>query len=836
MSYITSTQGRPIQGVSQQPDKVRIAGQCTESVNFRPDVVRGLVTRPGTIFEGKLDDIAFPDNIKWHYYDRGTGEEYFMSVSDNGNVRVWRRDGTEQAVAVTDADASTYLQSDNARENIQAQTIGDVTFLVNKSKQVSASTGLTSEGAGNVALIYVQYITYGQKQAVKVDLPGGGAATVWYKAPTGSHPDHVEGVRPSFAAERLRQAMEGWSKSSNGPYPGSGFTGVDWGTDYAAGTGGISDNYDFGMIAANVIQIKRKDGSDFKISSTDDSDGNNLIVVKGSVSEISKLPPVAPAGMLVEIDPPGSKDKNANFWLKAEPTNGDRVSWVEAPAPGIVKGADPATMPVQLVRTGVIGGISQFSLELAPWEERRVGDDRTNPLPTFIDTDIPQRIQSIGIFQNRLFFTSGEAVVMTRSGRFYDFFRESAQVATDTDPIDIYADAAKVNILQSSIPFDGDLVFFSENGQFLLLGQDAVSSSNATMIQTTSFESNLSVPPVASGENIFFAFDYGKFTGVREYFTDSVTDTKRARPVTDHVNQYIEGAPLIMASSTSLNMLVIRTADVPNTLYVYEWLWQGNEKVQSAWGKWVFGDDAVISDVRFNTTDLLLVIRRGNGTVVERIDLGDPIEYGLDYQVRLDGRFMTPMAWNQALERWEMDDPYPDESEEDIVLVRADACPNNQGCNQPGLAISFIREGGLLVTYEDIAESDQSPVNVVIGLSYLCTYTPTNPVAKDQNGEAMNLDRLTVGKYHVTYDRTGDVEAVVTNQYDQSRTYQYGNRTMGGPENLVGYAPLVPGQHVIPIRRKANTYTLELRTKDHRPFEVRDFQFDGVFSRRGRRI
>lgn len=828
MSYITSTQGRPIQGVSQQPDKVRLTGQCTESVNFRPDVVRGLVTRPGTILEGVLEEsLVAGDEVKWHYYDRGTGEEYFIAIDVDGSIYAYSRDGTKHTVNVTDAAAKSYLVNANPREGIEAQTIGDVTFLLNRDTPVLASSNMPPSPTP-MGIIYPQFIDYSQRYKVFVDIPGMGQVYVAeYKAADGSSAGDKETVAVGYANSRLAQALLGWSWDDLGGYPAK-ITDETWKSYYNAGAGGITDYYNVDEVYG-TIRISRKDGSDFSMVVTDDADGGNLILIKGSVDATSKLPAHAPDGFIVEIDPPGSKDKAANFWLKAVVNSNGKVTWVETTAPGIIQGMDPSTMPVQLVRTGLSGGVATFSLELAPWEDRRVGDDRTNPLPSFVNPDFPQPIQSIGIFQNRLFFTSGEAVVMTRSSRFYDFFRESAQVALDTDPIDVYADAAKVNILESSIPFDGDLVFFSENGQFLLPGTDAISPSNATMIQTTSFESNLKVPPVASGENIFFAFNYGRFTGVREYFTDSVTDTKRARPVTDHVDQYIEGQPLIMASSTSLNLLVIRTEDMPNELYVYEWLWQGNEKVQSAWGRWNFGDNAVISDVRFNSTDLLIVLRRGNGTVVERIDLGDPLDEFMDYQVRLDGRTTATATWNSILERWELDDPYPDEAETDLVCIRY------TGCSQIGLAISFVREGDKLVSYEEISDA-LDPVTVIVGISYLCRYIPTNPVAKDQNGEAMNLDRLTVGKFHVTYDRTGDVEAEVYNQYGQSRIYQYGNRTLGGPENLVGYAPQVPGQHVIPIRRKANTYTLELRTRDYRPFEVRDFQFDGTFPRRGRRI
>ena len=103
--------------------------------------------------------------------------------------------------------------------------------------------------------------------------------------------------------------------------------------------------------------------------------------------------------------------------------------------------------------------------------------------------------------------------------------------------------------------FDKDLVFFSDKGQFILFGSKAITAETAVLVPTTKFESDLSVNPVASGDGIFFTFNYGQYTGVREFYTDSVLDTKRARPITDHVKKYLSGSPQIMAASTNLNML-----------------------------------------------------------------------------------------------------------------------------------------------------------------------------------------------------------------------------------------------------------------------------------------
>jgi hypothetical protein len=88
----------------------------------------------------------------------------------------------------------------------------------------------------------------------------------------------------------------------------------------------------------------------------------------------------------------------------------------------------------------------------------------------------------------------------------------------------------------------------------------------------------------------------------------------------------------------------------------------------------------------------------------------------------------------------------------------------------------------------------------------------------------------------MNYNTTGDITATVVGDNGTERTYEFGNRTLGGEENLVGYSPLTDGQHRIPIRQKSDRYTLTFTTETYLPLEVRDFEFNGNMSRRGRRL
>lgn len=805
-TFVTGNQGRPIQGVSQQPGKNRHPGQCTKSENYRPNVVRGLLTRPGTQHNGEFEGAPQGDSVKWHHYIR-EDEEYFISIDTSGVLKAWSPDGTEHTVNVS-GDADDYLTTPDPSSNIETLTIGDYTFLINKRKVVLESAS-TSTALVNTAIVYVQFADYSQEIALYLD----GAKVAWHKTENGEQYRDSESVRTTIIAAHLKDGMEGGSGTADDV---GSWGGVDMSATFTA------------TLDGNCLFIRRIDGADFDISVDDDADNSNTVAIFKEIEQLTLLPNRAPLGFKIKVNPPGGETtENASYWLQATETSGDsgnNLSWVECLEPGVSLGMDRSTMPVVLVRESITSGVATFSLRQGEWENREVGNDTSNPLPTFVNNTI----NTVGVMQNRLYLTSGESVIMTRSGNFFNFFRSTAQASLDTDPIDVYADSEQVNFLKASSSFDGDLVFFSDSAQFLLPGDKPLTGSNAVLRKTTNFETDLNAKPVESGDSIFFLINYGRYAGVREYFTDSVTDTKRARPITDHVNEYIEGTPKLMKTSTNLNTLLIK-ADADNVLYAYDWLWQGSDKVQSAWGKLVFSENSNILSMAFNDDKLRLVMLRPGPTVTcETIDLGDTDSEGLNFAVRLDRQKIGFMVLNSGV--WEIDDPYPDEDVSNIRIVRSTQSYNSE----IGSLLDFERVGDKLRAEGDFSE--YSAIKVIIGISYNCSYIPTNPVAKDQNDQAMNLDRLTVGAYFVNYVTSGAVSAIVEDPYGNTRTLELSNRTFGGPENIIGFAPLVEGQHRIPIRAKSDRYTLTLNTDSHIPLAVRDFSFDGTLNRRGSRI
>ncbi len=119
-------------GISQQPDEQKLPGQVRNAENVIPDIVDGLSKRPGLEFVKTLASVP-TDGTWFHYYRDEIEGSYVGKVSTDGTVLMWKcSDGSAVSVTVND-NAGTYLAHSAGSDDIQALTVKDTTFLLNRS-------------------------------------------------------------------------------------------------------------------------------------------------------------------------------------------------------------------------------------------------------------------------------------------------------------------------------------------------------------------------------------------------------------------------------------------------------------------------------------------------------------------------------------------------------------------------------------------------------------------------------------------------------------------------------------------------------------------------------
>ena len=89
------------------------------------------------------------------------------------------------------------------------------------------------------------------------------------------------------------------------------------------------------------------------------------------------------------------------------------------------------------------------------WDDALVGDDVTNPEPSFIGKGISKLL----FFRNRFSILADEHIVMSRPGDFTNFFAKSAIQLIASDPIDISASSEYPAILYDGIQVNTGLIY-----------------------------------------------------------------------------------------------------------------------------------------------------------------------------------------------------------------------------------------------------------------------------------------------------------------------------------------------------------------------------------------
>lgn len=798
---VTGSLGRLIQGISQQPPAVRLEGQVSDMVNMIPDVVEGAKTRMGTTHIAKLTEDS-TDNMAMHHYRRGDGEEEYFFIMKQGELpRIFDKLGRECGLTFEDNPLEYLKEATNPAQDMQFMTIADVTFVLNRKKPVRLRPDKTP-AVGNTAIVYCAYGNYGTDYRIYIN----GEQAAIYTTPDGAEAAQIRNVRTEYIASKLYESITKWGKIG----------------EYDVSRDGTS------------IYITRKDGSsDFSVSTDDGAKGKDLVAIKYKVSSTDLLPSRAPAGYKVQVWPTGSKPES-RYWLIAEPKEGSLVTWKESMGANLDIGFDKNTMPYIIERLSFKDGIAQFRMGHGFWEDRKVGDDLTNPMPSFIEPDAPLPLGGMFMKQNRLCFTAGESVVSSRTSEFFDFFRFTAVSAMATDPFDVFSDADEVYTIRHVATLDSDTILFSESAQFALAGDKPLEKSNAILKPSGTFEVDTRVAPVASGEAIMFATSEGAYSSIREMYTDSYSDTKKAQPITSHVNRLLEGRITNMACSSSINRLLVTTEKHKNQIYCYDWIWQGVEKVQSAWHRWVFGDNDKVRGMFYSGSDLYLLIDRGAGICLEVMDLGDALEEGLQDRIRMDRQVDILWTYSFLEDAWVSNVlPFRPERLDMFEAVILDGWPEYVGGS---FLFEYDAELNLLRTTFDLGDTNKA-VTARMGLVYSTELEPTPVLIKDSQERVSYWDVPTVGLISLNMDKYPDFEVEVVNlQSGRTRTVLATNRLGGNRNNVVGYVHPVEGTFRFPLRAKSTTATYRIKVKSPHTFQLRDVEWIGSYNPRRRRV
>lgn len=924
-----------VNGVSQQPDALRLPTSCEEMINGWPSLVSGLSKRPPSEHINSID-LEIDNDCAGHLITRSDNKQYFVLVSDR-SISVIDEDGISQSV--TYPNGKSYIDTvGSPSKSIKFLTVGDYTFIVNKDIRVKAdehgenppdvtvyadySFDKKSDfpATGTANKVYYSYDTnkfYKWEQTVvqpalidwvmqgtttvstlttatsvskgsepKIlpapnaaykyvsSLPNPKSVTLNEKVFIASSPKKREDKIQKCVTERgntsCSMVTKGWywdwkitlfKAQVTRPEILGSYAYVEYSLKEIAPedrrlnptkratvyvTASVANSYYAvyinGVKKAQYLSPKGIDGpssvpdttviadalkddlvasgysagtegSSIKIYNLDATDtvavkgpnGDRAIkCYKDSIKSFNELPPNDAEGRLVKVvsDPDSQGDDyyvvyRKGVWIEEE-------GWKEGARP------NPKTMPHVLVREVNDQGDVTFTFRQHTWKSRLAGDEKSNPHPTFVG----QKINDIFVFGSRLGFVADENVILSEADNFENFYRTTCATLVESDRIDVALFNKDVDILRHVIPFNKDLVLMSTKSQYRMSFDQYISPKTVNVQYTTSYNNSPHIKPINMGTSIYFIDDHrqNKWAKVFEYYPRPNNTGDEADDTTAAIPEYIPSDMRYMAASPRMSAVVIGNGGP--TMYVYKFFWDGDRKIQNAWGKWRFPDCSMIYYTEFLNNYLYMVCKRNGKVCLERIRFDEDVftsaANATAYVDRSISSINLTMTYNATTDLTTITVPYVSDLTPEVIS-------NTEGV--PAYRHPIVSYTKNTNTTTVVVQGNISEFEVKVGTPYTFEYVFSKQYLRrpGDKGERTILEgrvqlRYLSLEYHDTAYFQFHMKVVGRNEI----TATYNGDIAGGDNSLVGSVNFGSGVQRIPLMGSSGD--VRLRITNDSPF------------------
>jgi hypothetical protein len=470
-----------------------------------------------------------------------------------------------------------------------------------------------------------------------------------------------------------------------------------------------------------------------------------------------------------------------------------------------------------------VDGAGLWSVEQLTYEGRVSGDDDNNPLPEFLQ----RGITGLSSYMNRLVLLSGSQVFMSSSTNPLRFMRSTVAALIDTDPIAVGSSANSSAEYRYAIQFQKDLLLFSDKYQALVPSNgQAITPRTATVVVTSNYAGDMGAEPVPIGRTLLFPAPRSQdFFGFMEMISSQYSEAQYvSNDATAHLPKYMGGNCRFGVSSTTGNMVVFGSTGERNALIVYEYLWDGEQKVQQAWHTWRFAYPVAYAYFSQGVVNLLFV---RNGLLVcasvdpkrgsiSRDNTRRPfIDLYTEVEV-LESVGQVP-AWMARF------DPT---MERVLTIAIGDLAGEELGIK------SFNQSTQTFTTKAGFGSG-----TVCIGVRYKMAFSPTQPVYFDQNGNKVESAKFTILKFGVTTQNSHEYKVLVTDNYSEDTEVQSQATLFYSSTELSPGKSTAAGDSraTIPCRTDADSTILLLYTTGTGEMNITGIDYVGRLNRKIRR-
>jgi len=857
MAAISQKYNTYLQGMSDQPDEIMKPGQLKDSLNTFPDVTFGLLKRPGLGFTRALDT---PDHVGcWGSYYRvsntGTRDEYLLQVLRNGRIRIFdantgvrqtvniggtlNNDGTITGGSTADDAVLNYGVHTNDAD-IQFTTILDTTIINNRTinPRMDATRGAINQVGGDwYAFPAITQLAYGQSYTLEFQHGTNAVQKVSYNTPTtGSTAVNVETV-----LDNLVTAINGLDNDDMG---GTG-TGTDafFQTVVRIGNGIYIQSDQQFTVNTPELQL-----FDIIAVGEDDEDPPGTVVARYAVVQnVAQLPLECRNGMIVKVANSFTEDDDYYVVFNGnQGVDGEGV-WEETVKPGLYNEFEETLMPHSIVRGPINAGVYTFVANAIDWDDREVGDELTNPYPSFINSDDPDStnntnpIERVIFYRNRLCLLAGENVIMSRPGDYFNFWSLSALNVSVSDPIDTAASSTYSSLLLDGIVVNSGLVLFSEFQQFLLTtDSDLLSPQTVKISNLATYDFNPKTFPFSMGNTIGFVSTAGINSRLYEMFNIFREGEPDVIEQSKILNRRFADDMTLIADSKENGFIMFAEQDASD-IFCYRYYNQGNERLQSAWFRW-----SIIGDLQYHD----IMGDNWFGVVVE-IDSGGTERISL-LNMDLSERFSTTDLRGEAFDYRVHMDYSREVANADLTFNDPNTSPAPANPNTTEFTLPIpnftnnhemyaytLDNGGRYSEVTIDGTTGRVPGNwtqnngtLIVGYNYRMevdfprVYLNSDPA---KGGITDTTASLTVHRCKLSMGPQGVYQTVLTRQGKDNYTVDYESRF--NDTYKANSAPnLAHRINTIPVYEKNYNYSLSLRSEHPSPCTLYSMSWEGMYS------
>lgn len=762
-----------LQGVSQQVPRLRLDGQVSTQENMLADPVTSLRRRPGTPLTTSHNfGTVTSTNLYTQFVERGTDGRTLVINTSTGSWWVLDKD----AATILKSGQDDYFIASDGAASIQSTAVSGETFVVNIQQAPVAVASTTKRDPSTTGWYFTKVGAFDKDYTLTVTR-AGSSQTFTYHTPASTDDDAVALTQPVYITTQLYNKLT------------------------AAGIEVYQqDMYLYIAGAAEVI-----------VSSTS---GTSYVGYSGhhNVSLITDLPAIVPAagdGILTSV----GTDANALTWYRWEQST---TSWVEDSSYG--SPAALRNMPRVLSASD--------TLDAPDFEGRLAGDDITNEIPTFLDQGV---ITGMATYQGRLVLLSGAFITMSKSGNPYRFYRSTVTELQNSDRIDIGIGSSQNSTLRRGIQFNRDLVLFGDAVQAVVSGGGSILTPSTAAISLTSEESCVSkIAPIQAGQTVLYPFKRSSgHSGMLELIPSQYTSSQYvSQDATGHIPEYIAGDIRHTAASNVVSMAVFTASGDTTAVYVHEYQWGSDGKLQAAWHRWNM--PLPVASLHFAREKLVVLMLDGATVRLAVIDARE----GYDNQTSSELPYLDLYS-KATVTNGRFDLP-----EQLRTLVAAGAslgmafATGTMATEEAG--ISNVDKSSWICT----AEIGVPDGDYWVGIKYLSKFTPTPPLLKDDNGKEIGAGHVRLVRMEVAVRNTGMFNANVKDvRTDVDNTGDYTGLFLNSPELVPNY-PLIISQAnvIVPCRTLADTTEVTFSTDGTHDMNLLDISYLLRYNQRRRRV